>query len=214
MLITILTPALALLLTTTTAHPANYNLTARNTLTAAGLQSIAPTSNTCSGATYPKECKTASQALGPILDSFNTYKISDPATQAAVLSTIAFESGDFKYAHHYFPSPNPGQGTRNMQSSKFNTMYAQSIPELKPQLAKAQGADAVLNLLVSYSDYDFGSAAWFLSSQCTDGVKSGLKTPGAGAFGKYITDCLGTTLTDGRTQYYNRALAALGVKGS
>ena len=207
--------ALAVLLTATliTAHPFSY-LTVRSTLTAAGLQNIAPTSNTCTGATHPDECRTAEQALTPILHSFETYKITDPATQAAVLSTIALESGDFKFARHYFPSPNPGQGTRNMQSASLNLKYAQSIPELKDKLAAApQGGDALVDLLIEYSDYDFGSAAWFLTTQCDKGVVNGLKTPGQAGFKAYL-DCIGSEMSDQRTGYYNRALAALGGQNS
>lgn len=72
--------------------------------------------------------------------SFATYNITDPVTQAAVISTIAMESGDFKYVHHYFPSPVSGQGTRNMQSEAYNLGYAQSISELADRLEAAQAA--------------------------------------------------------------------------
>ena len=212
--------ALALLLTTTltNAHP-TANLTSRSTLTAQGLQSIAPTSNTCAGAKQPSECQTAAQALAPLLASFQTYGINDPATQAAVLSTAAFESGDFKFAHHYFPSKVPGQGTRNMQSKAFNDKYAQSIaagnPAFKQKLAgvSASDPDAVVSLLVSYKDYDFGSAAWFLTSQCDKSVVQGLQQAGDKSFAAYL-GCIGTSPSSDRTAYYNRALAALGVKSS
>ena len=102
-----------------------------------------------------------------------------------------------------------------MQSKDFNLKYAQSIPALSGKLAAAQaaGPDGVVSLLIAYSDYDFGSAAWFLTSQCTPDVVSGLKKAGSASFGAYL-DCIGTTATDDRTAYYNRALAALGVKSS
>ncbi|KAL6720683.1 hypothetical protein ACLMJK_002608 [Lecanora helva] len=212
-----LSSALALLLATATASPLTRLTPRTNDLTAASLLTIAPKSNSCpaAGAKYANECRTAAQALAPIQASFQTYKITDPATQAAVISTIAFESGDFKYAIHHFPSDNPGQGTRNMQSAKFNEQYADSIPELKGAVAgaKAAGPNGIVNLLVHYADYDFGSAAWFLTSQCEKGVVEGLKKPGDAAFKAYL-GCIGTSPTDDRSQYYKRALAAYGLKSS
>ena len=102
-----------------------------------------------------------------------------------------------------------------MQSKDFNLKYAQSIPALSNKLAAAQadGPDGIVNLLVTYSDYDFGSAAWFLTSQCKPGVLDGLKTAGKDGFDAYL-DCIGTTAVDDQTAYYNRALAALGVRSS
>lgn len=217
MLATIFTAALALSTATFALPTTGLNdLHARDDpLTAATLLAIAPTSNTCAGATHPLECKTAQEALAPIRASFATYKITDAATQAAVISTIALESGDFKFAHHYFPAPVAGQGTRNMQSAAYNLKYAQSIPELAPQLpaAQAAGAENVTSLLISYANYDFGSAAWFLTSQCDAGVVSGLAKGGTAAFGAYL-GCIGTSSSDERTQYYTNALKAFGVTGS
>ena len=48
-----------------------------------------------------------------------------------------------------------------MQSPKYNLMYAKSIPALSPYLMKIDTTDvsAVLSLLDTYSNYDFGSAA-------------------------------------------------------
>lgn len=180
-----------------------------SSLTAASLLTIAPSSDTCSGATHPLECKTAEEALAPILASFATYKITDPATQAAVVSTIAMESGDFKYSHHYFPFPVPGQGTRNMQSAAYNLDYARSVSKLAGELeaAQAAGPENVVNLLLSHPEYDFGSAAWFLTSQCDDGVVSGLSKAGTEAFDAYV-GCIGASASAQRTEYYTNALKA------
>ncbi len=183
-----------------------------SSLTAASLLTIAPSSDTCSGATHPLECKTAEEALAPILASFATYKITDPATQAAVVSTIAMESGDFKYSHHYFPFPVPGQGTRNMQSAAYNLDYARSIPGLAGELeaAQAAGPENVIDLLLSHPEYDFGSAAWFLTAQCDDGVVSGLAKAGTEAFDAYV-GCIGASASAQRTEYYTNALKAIGL---
>jgi hypothetical protein len=213
---TTITAALALTLVTTSLALPATNLQKRGSpLTATTLLAIAPKSNTCAGATHPLECKTATEALAPILASFATYKITDPATQAAVLSTIAFESGDFKFAHHYFPSPVAGQGTRNMQSAEYNLKFAQSIPELAGELraANAAGPENVTSLLVSYADYDFGSAAWFLTSQCDQGVVGGLAKAGKAAFEKYM-GCIGTKADEDRMKVYDSALKAFGITGA
>lgn len=102
-----------------------------------------------------------------------------------------------------------------MQSAAFNLKYAQSIAELAPQLAAAQkaGAENVTDLLISYSDYDFGSASWFLTSQCSPSVVDGLSKAGTAAFNAYL-GCIGTSPSDDRTGYYTNALKAFGVTGS
>lgn len=74
------------------------------------LVDIAPQSSTCTDAPHPAECRTASQALEPIVASFITYGITSEAEMAAVISLIAFETADFKYQNNYYPG-NPGQGS-------------------------------------------------------------------------------------------------------
>ena len=182
----------------------------RSALTVSQLGSIAPSSTTCAGAPHPSECRTAGQALPYILESFSKYSIDSTGAQAALLSTMAFESAEFKYQKNYFPG-NPGQGTRNMQSAEFNLQYAQSIPELTNQLsaAEASGPNGARDLLISNDAWDFGSAAWFLATQCGEEVKSGLAQGGPAAFTAYI-GCIGTTLTDERQEYWQKATAALG----
>ncbi|KAL8735874.1 MAG: hypothetical protein Q9181_002652 [Wetmoreana brouardii] len=130
------------------------------------LISMAPKSNTCAGAPSPKECKTAGEAAPFINQSFRTYGITTTGEAAAVISTMAFETDDFKYNINHFPGV-PGQGTRNMQSPEFNLKYAKSIPALQSKLAAA-GSDpkAVLGLLTANGEYDFGSGAWYLATQC------------------------------------------------
>ena len=73
---------------------------------------IAPQSDTCAGAPYPLECRTASQVLGPIFTSFVTYEIVSSAEMAALISLMAFETEDFKYHNNYYPG-NPGQGSKS-----------------------------------------------------------------------------------------------------
>lgn len=60
----------------------------------------------------PGECSTAAQAVPFITKSFATYNVTSRAEQAALISLMAFESGDFKYNRNHFPPPGrPGQGS-------------------------------------------------------------------------------------------------------
>ncbi|KAL8722610.1 MAG: hypothetical protein Q9225_000916 [Loekoesia sp. 1 TL-2023] len=182
--------------------------------TSSALLAVVPKANTCDGAPFPQECKTADEAAPFINQSFRTYGITTPGEAAAVIAIMAFESGEFKYNINHFPDT-PGQGTRNMQSPEFNLKYAQSIPGLKDKLAAA-GSDpkAVLALLTANGEYDFGSGAWFLTTQCSDTVKAGLKTGSLAGWQSYITDCIHTTATPERQAYWERAAKALGVTGN
>ncbi|KAL9131127.1 MAG: hypothetical protein Q9175_006849 [Cornicularia normoerica] len=209
----LVTPALALLITTALALPAVGDSSVA-TLSESQLVSIAPKSSSCASASFPSECRTATQAVEPISASFATYNVTTPGEQAAIISTIAFESDGFQYQINHFAGT-PGQGTRNMQSPEYNLKYAQSIPALAPYLKEIQTSNvaAVLNLLIKYTNYDFGSAAWFLSSQCSDSVRSGLQSGSAAGFSAYIT-CIGTTETSDRDAYHQRAVTALGVTTS
>ncbi|KAL8790822.1 MAG: hypothetical protein Q9213_000446 [Squamulea squamosa] len=177
------------------------------------LLAMAPKSNTCADAKFPAECKTAKEAAPFINASFKTYGITSNGEAAAIISLMAFESGDFKYNINHFPG-RPGQGTRNMQMPPFNLEYAQSIPALKDGLAKA-GTDvkAVLALLTANGEYDFGSAAWFMKTKCSEKVRAGLKTGTTEAWKAYITECVGTTVTDDRQAGWERAAKAMGVPG-
>lgn len=189
------------------AAPGGISL--RSSLTVSQLVSIAPTSVTCGGAPYPSECRTASQALPHIVQAFNTYQINSASMQAAILSTIAYESGDFKYQKNYFPG-NPGQGTRNMQSLAFNLQYARSIPALSSRLSEVEsvGPNGVRDLLITNDDWDFGSAAWFLVTQCGQEVLTALGRGDNEGFSAYL-GCVGTDMNEVREAYWQRAITAL-----
>ncbi len=49
-------------------------------------------------------------------------------------------------------------------------------------------------------DYDFGSAAWFWSSQCDNGIVSGLSKAGTAAFDAYL-GYIGTIPSAERREY-------------
>ena len=94
-----------------------------------------------------------------------------------------------------------------MQSASFNAQYAASL-----QLGSAEqgGPVELLDALVANETYDFGSAAWFLSTQCGPAILEGLADGGMEAY----MGCIGTTMTPEREAYWQRATAALGVQSS
>lgn len=127
----ILTP-LTLLLTlgqVTTAHPLRKSVhktkskADTSTLTEAQILTIAPTSNTCDNAPAAGECATAKTAAKYTAQSFDTYRVTNKAEQAAVLSLMAFESLDFKYNKNHFPGV-AGQG------STYTPPYPYANPDL------------------------------------------------------------------------------------
>ena len=189
------------------ALPSSLRLVRRDAT--AQLISIAPTSNTCDGAPFASECVTASQAVEPLVSSFNQYGITTAGEQAALLSWMAFESGDFKYNKNHYPGT-PGQGTRCMLSPTFVKQYVSSIPALSNKTASATDPAAVLQL-VEPDEFSFGSAAWFLSTQCSQDVRSRLQAGTAAGWEAFVTGCVQTTVTDARKAYWTRATAALGV---
>ncbi|KAI4121063.1 MAG: hypothetical protein LQ341_007462 [Variospora aurantia] len=101
-----------------------------------------------------------------------------------------------------------------MQYPEYNLKYAQSIPELKDKLAAA-GTDpkAVLALLTANGAYDFGSAAWFLKTQCSDTIRGGLKSGSLAGWQAYITQCVQTNVTPDRQAGWEKVAKALGVSG-
>ncbi|GAM40856.1 hypothetical protein TCE0_041f13532 [Talaromyces pinophilus] len=183
-------------------------------ITADQILAISPKSSTCDNPPAEGECATAEQAAPFISDSFTTYGIDNVAEQAALISLMAFETGDFKYNRNHFPGV-AGQGTRNMQSPTFNDKYASSLTELADAYASAEGdVAAVLDLLLSDEKYDFGSAAWFLTTQCSESVREALQTGSEEGWEGYVSGCVGTTVTDDRKAYWSRAVEALGVSSS
>lgn len=186
-------------------------LRARDSITTQQILSIAPTSSTCAGADYPAQCRTADQVAPLISQVFDAYDIVSPGEKAAVLTTIAFETTDFKYNINITPGI-PGQGTRNMQSAAFNLLYAQAIPELAPLIGAASSSpNGVRDLLTGNDLYDFGSAAWFLINQCSEAIRAGLQSQGLAGWEAYVSGCVGSPPTEDRQAYWQRAAQALGA---
>lgn len=62
-----------------------------------------------------------------------------------------------------------------MQSPAYNKKYATSIPSLKDEASQAANVGEVLDLLLDNKEYDFGSGAWFLTTQCSCDVRTALQ---------------------------------------
>ena len=86
------------------------------TITTEQILEIAPSSKSCDEASpeFAEECRTAPVAARHISDSFEKYDINSKAEQAAILSWMAMESGEFRYSRNHFPEPGtPGQGSKS-----------------------------------------------------------------------------------------------------
>lgn len=194
------------LATTITAVPMRQN----TSLSAQNLIEIAPKTESCTtnaDPKYPNECATAAVAAPNIVKSFQDYSITNFNIQATLVALMLFESGHFAYSKHHFPSDNPGQGTRNMQSYEYNLKYANylaadkkcGITTEKVAAAEDRGPDDVL-ALVNTDHLGFGSAAWFLRTQCDASIEQGLAIGTEEAFNNYLVDCLGTSADPERTE--------------
>ncbi|EWC48771.1 hypothetical protein DRE_00076 [Drechslerella stenobrocha 248] len=180
---------------------------------------VAPSSNTCSGASFPDECNTAKEAVPFIAAGFEKFQINTIGEAAALLSIMAFESGDFKFNINHFPG-RPGQGTKAMLMANFIVSYAQTFgstdniaPGLSSSNIDAQSDDIKnkVRAVVLSNERTFAAAAWFYSDMCSESVKAGLrKGPTIAAWTDYITQCVGTTVTEDRTVGYVKAVMALG----
>ena len=184
---------------------------------------ISPASSSCADAIYPLQCRTAGQVASAIDTSFTQYGVTSPGEMAAIISLVAFETEDFRYNINISPG-RPGQGTRNMQLATFNLLYAQSIPALNGALAaittgtlssdlSSAQQNAIRDLLTAEDSLDFGSAAWFLSSQCSGSVRARLQKNDQDGWEAYMTDCVGTEPSDDRLVYWERAQQALDGAG-
>lgn len=101
---------------------------------------------------------------------------------------------------------------RNMQSVDFNKKYAASIPEIADRFKEIQDQPGpVLDLLLEDPVRDFGSGVWFLTTQCEESVREGLRNNGEKGWEGFIVDCVGTDANDERKGYWTSAVKALGA---
>lgn len=201
--------SLALPVCTTPVPPCNMRR-----LASADITAIAPDSASCLGAPYSTECVTATDAAPWINLAFHSFSIHAFGTQAALLSLMLYESGSFKYNINHYPGV-PGQGTRNMQSPAFNLKYAQwlatnmtdsGISMQQVQKAEQEGPVQVL-ALVNGDRWSFASAAWYLVTQCDEEISHGLTASTEEGWEAYLSECVGTTVTDDRTAIWRKAIA-------
>ncbi|EON96913.1 hypothetical protein UCRPA7_7666 [Phaeoacremonium minimum UCRPA7] len=171
---------------------------------AAIIAAIMPTADSCAGADFPDECRTASQAAPHLIAAMQAYGVYSPGAVSAVLALVGYESVDMKYKHNVSPG-REGQGTSNMQMAAFNIEYGQSIPAIGDRAAAA-GAAGIL-ALVTDDKYNFGSGPWFLRNKCDADVLTGLAAFTDEAFAAYMA-CVGVTVDEGRQAYWDRAKTA------
>lgn len=186
---------------------------------AAIVKQIAPNAENCASS----ECRTAEQAAPFIAQSMYDYKVFTTPEMAAIISLMAFESGDFKYKlnlQYQADNTDPqhiGQGTANMQMGNFNLLYAKSIPSIKDTVSTFSSIGAmsptnVTNMMnaLTADEFNFASGAWFYTTQCDPSVKQALwANPDAG-FKAYMA-CVGAGVTDDRLAYFTRAKQAFGL---
>ena len=101
----------------------------------------------------------------------------------------------------------------------YNLLYAKSIPALATQLSAITTASSTEGLsddqlnairaLVLPDQYAWGSAAWFLTTQCTS-ARAALQAGGQAGYEAYLS-CVGTSATSDRLAYWTRANSALGI---
>lgn len=191
-------------------------------ISASQLVSLAPLTSTCPSSAPAAECRTAAVAAPALTAAFANHGVTSPAEAAALLSLQIFESASFQYARNHFPG-RPGQGTRNMQMPAFNLLYAKSIPALAPKVSALTGGqaaaslspdvlDKVLGLILENDAWDFGSAAWFTTTQCGVEVRKGLQAGTEQGWVQWLTSCVGTTVTEERKAGWVKAKGVLGVK--
>lgn len=184
------------------------------------IEEIAPKSKECpTEGDFIDECRTAEQAAPFIFDSMHRYGFYEKNQIAAIISLMALESGEFVYKKNHFPEPGrPGQGTANMQMAEFNLKYAKSIPALADKVANVTSTDNLsdeelnrIRSLVIVDEYNFGSAAWFLRSECGEKVAEALRENIDTGFEAYM-ECVGVEVDESRQEYLDRAKSAFCIE--
>ncbi|KAI5797802.1 hypothetical protein EDC01DRAFT_651357 [Geopyxis carbonaria] len=189
-------------------------------LTKQHILAVAPASAECTDPELIrlKECRTADQALPAIAASFERMNVTTVGEGAALLATMAFESGDFMYNRNKNPGT-PGQGTKAMMVPLWVQEYArESFPEMgSGNVTDDAYAEKALKKVWD-DEYSFNAAAWFLqrshlSGGCPAETSAQLREQGATGFLLYVKQCLHTTYEDKREQKWCLAVGALKPQG-
>ena len=185
-------------------EPASPSLTNDivGTITAEDIIKVAPVTASCDG--RGNECITAHQAAPALAKSFQKWGITSFGSQAAVVSTILYESGNFEYDTPI--SPVVGKGTRNMQSGVYNGKYAAA---LGLSTSSGPATDQTVALLNQDIDNSFGSGAWFLAQpeNCAMDIRDQMHNQEAAGYQKYVAKCLVTTEFGDRQKIWDALLA-------
>ncbi|PSR75525.1 hypothetical protein BD289DRAFT_487077 [Coniella lustricola] len=175
------------------------------------IEAIMPKSTSCSG--RGDECTTAAVA-GPLLAaSMTTYSVTTGVEQAGLLALIAYESGELQYKKNTNQDANEGRGTVNEQGAQYNIDYANTFPALAAQ----NPTTATVLDLVTTDEYNFGTAAWYYSSQSACATARSMSTDDADAwFDEYMANCDGmgsdwATSEPDRETYWTAAKAAFNL---
>jgi hypothetical protein len=100
-----------------------------------------------------------------------------------------------------------------MQMPNWNQKYAASLPEISEQYELVKDSvEGVLDLLLKNDDHDFGSAAWFLATNCPAEVRAELQKGTDAGWERYITQRVHTTVTDERRKYWLGAREVMGAR--
>ena len=187
------------------------------------LLQIAPGSKTCNGGDHGDECRTAEQAAPFLIIGFQKYGIYNANEMAILTSLIAYESNDFKYHIHHYPSEVAGQGTRAMMQSDHILAYARSIKDLEGKVNAITPAGSTAEslsdkqkndvlALVLPDEYSWEAAMWYYTTKdkCKDArVAAQNRLPIA--FELY-SKCVGYPFDQKRVEKYDLALKAFGLK--
>ncbi|KAK4143289.1 uncharacterized protein C8A04DRAFT_29107 [Dichotomopilus funicola] len=170
---------------------------------AKAIAAVMPSANSCSGADFPDECRTAEQAAPFISKACADLSNGECAATVAVMG---LESGDLKFKHNVSPG-RPGQGTANMMQIDFITKYATDLFGAGKVSGKAPND---ILALVTPDATNFGSAAWFLKTQCPN-VRDTLKA-GTDQGWLAFNECIGVSGASGdRMAYWTRAKQAFNL---
>jgi hypothetical protein len=207
---------------------------------AAAVRAIMPSSGSCAGAQFPDECRTADQAAPFIAKACESLSTAECAATVALMGLESVDmkfkhnvspgrpgqgtanmmmpnvslssSSPFPSSPPFYPPP------QSFPASRWEclTNIAQFVSEYATDLfgaAKVAGKSPNDVLaLVTPDEYNFGSAAWFLTTKCTADVRSSLKTGTDAGWIAYNSNCLGVdgTLSE-RLAYWNRAKTAFNL---
>ena len=97
-----------------------------------------------------------------------------------------------------------------MLMPNFVSEFAATLP-----LSNSDPAGLLNDVIQAGGEWD--TASWFYTTQCSDDIKTGLKTGEKGGWETFITGCVQTTLDSGensREVYWMRAAKALRLSGN